>query len=227
MERFLNERQPLSNILLSGRAPSVKASQSRPLVSKSRHAIQLSAPAALPSPSMSKPNKRRQIKTKARSESPRKRKSLSVTPRRPAIPLEDPFLSERMLRPTLTGLLLGGHFREADELIDFVVKGPSAHPARNGVLPEFLWLHSWSAFLAGDSQKSKDLAFAAEKAFPDSSLAILVETKEDDDRLFESAYCDENTEMFADLMDAFIVDNPFRTAARQWFGMEQEAGAPD
>lgn len=131
-----------------------------------------------------------------------------------------------MLRPTLTGLLLGGHFREADELIDFVVKGPSAYRAKDGVLPEFLWWHSWSAFLAGDSQKAKELAFAAEKAFPDSSLAILVETKEDDDRLFASAYYDENTEMFADLMDAFIIDNPFHAAARQWFGMEQEAGAP-
>lgn len=132
-----------------------------------------------------------------------------------------------MLRPTLTGLLLGGHFRGADELIDFVVKGPSAYRAKDGVLPEFLWWHSWSAFLAGDSQKAKELAFAAEKAFPDSSLAILVETKEDDDRLFASAYYDENTEMFADLMDAFIIDNPFHAAARQWFGMEQEAGAPD
>lgn len=130
------------------------------------------------------------------------------------------------LRPTLTGLLLGGYFREADELIDFVVKGPSASRAKDGVLPEFLWWHSWSAFLAGDSQKAKELAFAAEKAFPDSSLAILVETKEDDDRLFASAYFDENTELFADLMDAFIIDNPFRTAARQWFGMEQEACQP-
>lgn len=71
------------------------------------------------------------------------------------------------------------------------------------------------------------LAEAAEKAFPDSSLATLVETKEDDNRLFASAHFDENTKMFADLMDAFIIDNPFRTAARQWFGMEQKAGAPD
>lgn len=123
-------------------------------------------------------------------------------------------------------MLLGGHVRETGEATDFVAEGRSAYRAKNG-LPEFLWWQSWSAYLAGDSQKSKELALAAEKAFPDSALALLVETTEDDAHLFGSAYFDENTEMSADLMDTLIVDNPFRTAAHQWFGLEQEAGNPD
>lgn len=123
------------------------------------------------------------------------------------------------IRSTMSWLLAGGHRTEADDLLDFMESKVSAHRKEDGTVPHLRWWRSWSAFQAGDLDRSRDLAQAAETAFPESALLIFAASVKDDQLLDTSPYFEENFEHFRSLMDAIEEPDPFHDHVREWLGM--------